>query len=78
MSIPAVSVMALYLLAVSVKDIINKKISFVLLAAGMIPVITCITVRLCAEGNERRFSQIIFSHALGLVIGAIFILISSY
>ena len=77
MKIIAAAVLAVYLLTASIKDIISKKISSVFLITGIIPVLICIGEELYESANENGFCGIVISHAAGLFIGLIFILISS-
>ena len=76
MKILATSILTGYLLIASVKDIINRRISRLYLTAGIIPVIACIWARLHMISQDSLIIGILISHAVGALIGGIFILVS--
>ncbi len=78
MRILAAAVLTGYLLGASIKDIISKRISVAFLLTGIIPVLTCIGIKLYLTVNEGSVSEVIISHAIGLLIGGIFVLISCF
>ena len=64
-----------YLAAASIIDIIKKKLPLAYLAAGVIPV----SVGICAElfiYENSGYMDVIFSHGAGILVGAMFLLVS--
>ena len=78
MKILRISILAGYLLAASVKDIISKRISLAFLITGIIPVFICTGIKLYEAVNDSVFLEVIISHAIGLMIGLLFILVSNF
>ncbi len=76
MKILEISILTGYLLIASVKDIISKRLSLVFLIAGIIPVVICIGTKVYMTESGNVVTEVFVPHAIGLLIGLLFVLIS--